>query len=63
MWAEAHGLSLHAAVRTGAHQRKEPERLCCYISRPAIAKDRCLNRAMTATDRLRLLVNDRNAES
>jgi Putative transposase len=26
--ADAHGFSLHAAVRCGAHQRKELERLC-----------------------------------
>ena len=29
--AEAHGFSLHAAVRCGAHQREELERLCRYI--------------------------------
>ena len=38
--AGAHGFSLHAAVRCGAHQRKELERLCCYITRPAIANER-----------------------
>ncbi len=32
-----HGFSLHAGVRCGAHQRKELERLCRYITRPAIA--------------------------
>jgi len=31
---EAHGFSLHAVVRCGAHQRKELERLCRYIARP-----------------------------
>src|SRR3954466_9249830 len=31
----AHGFSLHLAVRCGAHQRKELERLCRYITRPA----------------------------
>ena len=36
----AHGFSLHAAVRCGAHQRKELERLCRYITRPAIANER-----------------------
>ena len=36
----AHGFSLHAAVRCGAHQRKELERLCRYITRPAIANQR-----------------------
>ena len=34
------GVSLHAAVRTVAHQRKELERLCRYITRPAIANER-----------------------
>ena len=38
--ADAHGFSLHAAVRCGAHQRQELERLCCYITRPAIANER-----------------------
>jgi putative transposase len=36
----AHGFSLHAGVRCGAHQRKELERLCRYITRPAIANER-----------------------
>jgi putative transposase len=36
----AHGFSLHAAVRCGAHQRQELERLCRYITRPAIANER-----------------------
>jgi hypothetical protein len=36
----AHGFSLHAAVRCSAHQRKELERLCRYIIRPAIANER-----------------------
>jgi hypothetical protein len=35
-----HGFSLHAGVRCGAHQRKELERLCRYITRPAIANQR-----------------------
>ena len=38
--AGAHGFSLHAGVRCGAHQRKELERLCRYITRPAIANER-----------------------
>jgi hypothetical protein len=38
--AAAHGFSLHAGVRCGAHQRKELERLCRYITRPAIAFER-----------------------
>ncbi len=38
--ADAHGFSLHAAVRCGAHQRQELERLCRYITRPAIANER-----------------------
>src|SRR4051794_31555898 len=38
--ANAHGFSLHAALRCGAHQRKELERLCRYITRPAIANER-----------------------
>jgi len=38
--AQAHGFSLHAGVRCSAHQRKELERLCRYITRPAIAHER-----------------------
>jgi hypothetical protein len=37
--ANAHGFSLHAGVRCGAHQRKELECLCHYITRPAIANE------------------------
>ena len=36
----AHGFSLHAEVRCGPHQRKQLERLCRYITRPAIANER-----------------------
>jgi Putative transposase/Transposase zinc-binding domain len=36
----AHGFSLHAAVRCGAEQRRELEHLCRYITRPAIANER-----------------------
>jgi len=38
--ANAHGFSLHAAVRCGADQRKALEHLCRYITRPAIANER-----------------------
>jgi len=38
--AAAHGFSLHAGVRCGGHQRKQLERLCRYITRPAIANER-----------------------
>ena len=38
--ADAHGFSPHAGVRCGEHQRKELERLCRYITRPAIANER-----------------------
>ena len=42
----AHGFSLHAALRWRADQRKELEQLCRYITRPAIANERLkLNRA------------------
>jgi hypothetical protein len=36
----AHGFSLHAAVRWRADQRVELEQLCRYITRPAIANER-----------------------
>ncbi len=38
--ADAHGLNRHAGVRCSAHLRKGLERLCRYITRPAIAKER-----------------------
>jgi len=38
--ANAHGFSLHAAVRCGADQRKQLEHLCRYITRPPIANER-----------------------
>ncbi len=38
--AESHGFSLHAGVRCGEDQRKELERLCRTITRPAIANER-----------------------
>ena len=38
--AEAHGFSRHAGVRCSAHQCKDLERLCRYITRPAIANER-----------------------
>ena len=37
---DAHGFSLHAAVRWRADQRQELEQLCRYIARPAIANER-----------------------
>jgi Putative transposase len=38
--ADAHGFSLHAAVRCGADQRKQLEQLCRYITRPALSDER-----------------------
>ncbi len=38
--ANLEGFSLHAAVRCAAHERKVLERLCRYITRPALANDR-----------------------
>ncbi len=39
------GFSLHAGVAAKAHERKKLERLCRYISRPAVAEKRlCLSR-------------------
>ena len=52
--ANAHDFSLHAAVRCGADQRKELERLCRYITRPAIANER-LKRNHAGDDLLRLV--------
>jgi hypothetical protein len=42
----AQGFSLHAKVCCAAHERKQLEHLCCYITRPAVATERLtLNRA------------------
>ena len=38
--ADIDGFSLHAAVRCEAHERKRLERLCRYITRPALANER-----------------------
>ncbi len=43
--ADAHGFSLHAAVRCGADQRKQLEQLCRYITRPALANERLTRNA------------------
>jgi Putative transposase len=40
LWVNAHGFSLHEAVRWRADQRKDLEHLCPYITRPAIANER-----------------------
>ncbi|SFN04493.1 transposase [Nitrosomonas communis] len=37
---QPHGFSLHADVRCAMHQRSKLERLCRYITRPAIADER-----------------------
>lgn len=34
------GFSLHAGVATKTRERKKLERLCCYISRPAVSEKR-----------------------
>jgi hypothetical protein len=52
--ADAHGFSLHAAVRCGADQRMELERLCRYVTRPAIANRRLRESAMAAVGRIRV---------
>ena len=38
--ADIDGFSLHAAVRVEAHDRKRLERLCRYITRPALSDER-----------------------
>lgn len=38
--ADIDGFSLHAAVRVPAHERGRLERLCRYITRPALAEER-----------------------
>jgi hypothetical protein len=38
--ADIDGFSLHAAVRVEAHDRKRLERLCRYVTRPALSEER-----------------------
>ena len=38
--ADIDGFSLHAAVRIEAHERKRLERLCRYVTRPALSEER-----------------------
>ena len=38
--AKANGFSLHAGVAAQSHQRRKLERLCRYISRPAVSAER-----------------------
>jgi len=38
--AKANGFSLHAGVAAQAHQRRKLERLCRYITRPAVSTER-----------------------
>jgi hypothetical protein len=38
--ADIDGFSLHAAVRVEAHERRRVERLCRYITRPALSDER-----------------------
>jgi len=42
--AKAAGFSLHCGVAAGAHQREKLQRLCRYISRPALAVERLTQR-------------------
>ena len=44
--ADAHGFSLHAAVRLASYQRRELELVCRYITRPAFANERLIRNAM-----------------
>ena len=48
--ASASGFSLHAGVTARAHQRNKLERLCRYISRPAVAEPRL---SLTDSGRIR----------
>lgn len=38
--AQTAGFSLHAGIGIEAHARGKLERLCCYVSRPAVAEER-----------------------
>ena len=38
--ADIDGVSLHAAVRVEAHDRKRPAQLCSHMTRPALSDQR-----------------------
>jgi len=48
--AQAHGFSLHAGVAAAAWERGKLERLCRYISRPAVSSERL---TLTASGKVR----------
>jgi hypothetical protein len=48
--AKEAGFSLHAGVSTEAHQRDTRERLCRYVSRPAVSEKRL---ALTSNGNIR----------
>ena len=48
--AKAAGFSLHAAVASEAHEREKLERLCRYITRPAVSTERL---SLTAQENIR----------
>jgi hypothetical protein len=48
--AKEAGFSLHAGVSTKAHQREKLERLCRYVSRPAVSEKRL---ALTSNGNIR----------
>jgi hypothetical protein len=52
--AEVHGFNLHAGVRCDADQRKQLERLCRYVTRPAITSGRLRESARSAVCRMLL---------
>ena len=51
--AKAAGFSLYAGVASEAHERKKLERLCRYITRPAVSTE-CLSRPAQGHIRYRL---------
>ena len=47
MCADLVGFSPHAAIRVEAYERKRLERLCRYITRPALSNERIPERGCT----------------
>ncbi len=52
--AKAAGFSLHAGVASEAHEREKLERLCRYITRPAVSTERL---SLTAQGNIRHRLN------
>ena len=60
--AKEAGFSLHAGVSTEPHQRDKLERLCRYVTRPAVSEKRlALTSSGSGSDQRNLIISLRKA--